>query len=81
VNNSAETPKPKKLYKVDAETALRMWNEGKTFKEIAIHFPGVTIWVVRRAIVRAEKAGSTKTRHGIYHPPQPVPPMAALWQV
>jgi len=79
VTNAGPT-KPK-TYKVDAEKALQMWNEGKTFKEIAIHFPDVTIWVVRRAIVRAEKAGSHKTRHGIYHPPQPVPPMEKLWQV
>jgi hypothetical protein len=66
-------------YQIDVKKALELFNAGKTAREIALNFPGSNGYAVKYAIKRAVRAGLTKTRHGIYHPPQPVPPMAALW--
>jgi hypothetical protein len=67
-------------YQIDVRKALELFNAGKTKTEIALHFPGSNADAVKYAIRRAVKAGLTKARHGHYQPPQPVPPMAALWQ-
>ena len=79
MTDHVETPKPKRKHKVDTEIAIRMWNEGKSLREISTHFPGAGKWNVRSALARGQKSGAI-ARRGIYHPPQPLPPMAALWQ-
>jgi hypothetical protein len=67
-------------YHIDVQKALELFNTGKTAPEIALHFPGSNADAVKYAIRRAVRSGLGTARHGLYHPPQPVPPMAALWQ-
>jgi hypothetical protein len=58
-----ETKKPK-VYKVDAATALTLWNGGKTLDQIAVYFSNANKWDARYAISRAVKAGLGEPRRG-----------------
>jgi len=63
---------------VNQQTALAMWNAGKTLREIGNHF-SISPWAARWAIERAEIAGYGAARRGRAKIEVSAPPMIAIW--
>jgi hypothetical protein len=65
---------------VNSETALEMWNAGKTLRQIG-NLLSISPWSARWLIEKAERAGHGIARRGMAAKPEPSePPLAALWR-
>jgi hypothetical protein len=64
----------------NSETALAMWNAGKTLRQIG-SLLSISPWSARWLIEKAERAGCGIARRGMAAKPElPEPPLAVLWR-
>jgi hypothetical protein len=64
---------------VNSETALEMWNAGKTLRQIG-NLLSISPWSARWLIEKAERAGLGTARRGMAKPEPQEPPFVALWR-